>query len=559
MKTRTRVARTVALATPALALLAGVGDSALGQLNLAESKSAGGSEAGKTVTLRLLGVNDFHGHLESPRARRRRENGPKVPVGGAAVLGAHLDKASAAAPGRTIRVHAGDMVGASPLVSSHFHDEPTVEAMNLMRFDVGTVGNHEFDEGPAEMLRLIRGGRRRDGREVKRGERGRPENTSKPGFEGAGFPYIAANAVDGRGRLLLPPTAVIERAGVKVGFIGVTTDTTPEYLLPEHRRGLRFRDISQTVNRYVARLRSKGITAIVVLAHSGAHEQRGSSAARGEIIDEAGQMSDDVDVVVAGHTHSHLNLEVPNRNGRGTKLVVEALSFGTAYDQVDLRVERRSGEVVSKTARTPATWSDEVRPEPKLRRLVRHYSRRVAPVGGQAVGSAADPLRRPDPVPGVPARGLTQVVADAQRALAHADVAFVNPGNMRANLGAGPLTYEDLFAVAPYEHDVLKMEMSGADILRLLAQQSRPEPAVWLHVSGMRWGREGAWIGGAVMADGRALNPRRTYTVAANELLVGTDRFSVLGERSRNPRAVGTDLEALARYVKRAKEPLGGA
>ena len=558
MRTRPRVIRNLALATPVVALLAGVGESALGQLTSEQPPAAQRlAEVAGSVHLRLLGVNDFHGHLESPGSRRRGgAGGPHVPVGGAAVLGSHLDKAAAGLPGRTIRVHAGDMVGASPLVSSHFHDEPAVEAMNLMRFDVGTLGNHEFDEGGPEMLRLLRGGRRSDGREAKRDERGRPVNTSRPGFEGVRFPYIAANTVDGDGRALLPPTAVVERAGVKVGFIGVTTDTTPDYLLPRHRSGLRFLDISETVNLHVPRLRAQGVRAIVVLAHSGAHEERGSAAARGEIVHEAGQMSDDVDIVVAGHTHSHLNLEVPNRTGDGGKLVVEALSFGTAYDQVDLRVDRRTGEVVSKGARTPSTWADEVEPEPELGRLVRRYSRRVAPLAKQVLGRAGRSLGRPDPVPGVPARGLCAIVADAQRELARADVAFVNPGNMRDDLERGPITYEDLFAVAPYEHDVMKMELRGADVLRLLEQQATPEPAVWLHVSGMTWQRQGAQILDVVTADGRPLEPRRRYTVAANELLVGSERFSVLAERGRRPRPVGTDLEALVRHVKRTKGPI---
>jgi len=298
VRTRTRITRSLALAAPALALLAGVGGSALGRLTSDEPEREPTRRDVKiegTVDLRLLGVNDFHGHLESPGSRRREDkNGAKVPVGGAAVLGSHLDRAAREMPGRTIRVHAGDMAGVSPLVSSLFHDEPAIEAMNLMKFDVGTLGNHEFDEGAPETLRLLRGGRRKDGRELKRDARGRLMNTSRPGFEGVTFPYIAANAVDRRGRTLLPPTAIVERAGVKVGFIGVTTDTAPDYLLPRHRAGLRFLDISQTVNSYVPRLRAQGVRAIVVLAHSGAHETRGSEAARGEIVDEAGQMSDAV-------------------------------------------------------------------------------------------------------------------------------------------------------------------------------------------------------------------------------------------------------------------------
>lgn len=215
-------------------------------------------------------------------------------------------------------------------------------------------------------------------------------------------------------------------------------------------------------------------------------------------------MSDDVDVVVAGHTHSHLNLEVPNRSGDGAKLVVEALSYGIAYDQVDMRVDR-SGEVVSKSARTPTTWSDEVTPEPELGRLVRRHTERVAPLAGRVIGMANRSLTRPDPVPGARASGLGALVADAQRELAGTDVAFVNPGNMRADIDPGAISYADLFAVAPYEHQVMRLELRGADIVRLLAQQAVPEPAVWLHVSGLRWDWRAGRIANVVMGDGRRL------------------------------------------------------
>ena len=261
-----------------------------------------------TVELQLLGVNDFHGHLEPPAPG----------LGGAAWLGAHLDRATLSHPDRTITVHAGDMIGASPLISSHFHDEPAIEATNRMGFDVGAVGNHEFDEGGAELMRVLQASR---------------------------YQWLAANTVDpATGAPVLTPYKVIERAGVRVGFIGVTTDDTPTWLLPEFKREYRFLDISETVNRWVPELRARGIEAIVVLAHSGAF-QKGESAV-GEIADETAQMDDAVDVVVAGHTHSELNFTVDG------KLVVESLAYGTGYDRVAITVDRVTGEVVG----SPASW-----------------------------------------------------------------------------------------------------------------------------------------------------------------------------------------------------------
>jgi 5'-nucleotidase len=478
-----------------------------------------------SVEIQLLGVNDFHGRLEPPRPG----------VGGAAALDAHLDRAERSHPGRTIRVHAGDMVGASPMVSSFFHDEPSVRVMNLMDFDVGTLGNHEFDEGGDEVVRLLHGGQRTDGLQFKRDEHGRPVNTSAPDFEGVKFPYIAANTVDHEGQLQLPPTRIVELAGVRVGFIGVTTHETPDYLLARHKQRFEFLDISDTVNRHAAALRRRGVEAIVVLAHSGAkHKNRTSGAAAGEIVDETRDMSSAVDVVIAGHTHSYLNTRVPNRSGGGDKLVIEAKSLGIAYDRVRMTIDRSSGEVTAKTGDTPATSHDQVTPDPQTGRLVSAHARRIAPLAHRVVGRARRTLVRN--LAGTQRGSLIAVAARAQRELAKADIAVVNEGNARASVNAGPITYEELFEASAYEHQVLRMELTGREIGLLEAQQTTQEPDVMLH-----------WSGRPLV-----LNPTRTYTVAANELLVeGNDDFSVL-RRGRNVRRMGTDLEALVDYVEAA-------
>ena len=246
--------------------------------------------------------------------------------------------------------------------------------MNLMDFDVGTLGNHEFDEGGDEVTRLLRGGQRSDGLQFKRDAAGREVNTSAEDFEGVNFPYIAANTVDRERRLDLPPTHVIERDGVKVGFIGVTTTATPNHVLDRHAERFEWLDISDTVNRWAAALQRQGVEAIVVLAHSGAYHANGDSgAAAGEIVDEARQMTGAVDVVIAGHTHSHLNTRVGNPDGAGDKLIVEARSYGAAFDRVRMRVDRRTGDVTAKTADTPTTWHDEVTPDPEVASLVAGY------------------------------------------------------------------------------------------------------------------------------------------------------------------------------------------
>ena len=449
-----------------------------------------------TVELQLLGVNDFHGHLEAPAAD----------IGGAAWLSAHLHRAAVSHPGRTITVHAGDMVGASPLVSSYFHDEPTIEATNRMGFDVGTVGNHELDEGGAEMLRLLRGGPRTDGPRAF---------TSDPGWQGARYPYLAANTIDrATGRPILPPYQVVRRAGVRVGFIGVTTEDTAQWLLPEHRAPYRFADISDTVNEWTDELRRRGVEAIVVLAHSGAF---GSGvAAAGEIVDETAEMDDAVDVVVGGHSHSELNLTV------GGKLVVESEAYGAGFERVALTVDRTSGDIVAKSALLVPTRHRGVAPDPDLARFVAARVARVAPVGERVVTR----LDR-----AVDADGLGELAADAQRAFTGADIAFVNPGSTRRpGLAAGPVTFAELFAVHAYEHPVLRLRMRGSDVLALI----RGGSGVKLHASGLE-----------------EVDPGGVYSVAANGVLAAGERFGAF-DRALARETVGTDLEALVAWLSRA-------
>ena len=432
---------------------------------------AGAAPASGRVELQLLGVNDFHGHLEPP------EPG----LGGAAWLGAWLDRSASSYPGRTIRVHAGDMVGASPLISSHFKDEPTIQATNLMGFDVGTLGNHEFDEGGEEALRLVRRAR---------------------------YPYVAANTVTREGGdPILPPYQIVERSGVKVGFIGVTTKDTPYFLLSEFARQYRWLDLSDSVNRWVPELRAEGVEAIVVLAHAGAFQD--GAEADGEIVDETREMDDAVDVVIAGHTHSPLDLEVDG------KLVVEAVSYGRAFDRVRITVDRTTGDVVAGRGDVMRTRHAGVRSDSRLEALVDDAARRVAPLGERVVGETARYLDHD---------AVDRVAVEAQRAFAGADLGVLNPGNTRADLEAGPITYADAFEVHAYEHPVWRFAMRGSELGAALAQQP-----------------------GLLVSGSRDLDPERIYTVAANGIVAEREPFVRADARE----LVGTDLEALVAWLER--------
>ncbi len=470
----------------------------------------------REARVRILGINDLHGNLEPPGMV-----GGEM-TGGAAYLASYLERHEE--PGRTVRVHAGDMVGASPMISGYFEDEPTVRAMNLMGFDVGTIGNHELDAGVEEMLRIVEGG---------------------PRSAGADFPYLAANTLDARtGKPVLPPYEVLERDGVRVGFIGVTTLETPEMLPPDSTASLRFRDISETVNQYAAELQERGVEAIVVLAHAGG--ARTGSGPTGEILEETAQMSAAVDVVVAGHTHTRLNERV------GGKLVVEAGEYGTALGVVDLVLDRGSGDVLRSEARIVTTRHEGIRPDPRVEDLVSLYAEKVAEKAERVVGTASADLTTAAARSGQSVLG--NLIADAHRSAAGADFAVVNSGSIRGGVEAGPVTYGDLYAVRPSEYRLVEVELTGEQVYRLLEQQFTGKPRT-LQVSGLRYfhdpsRRAGERVTEVTHPDGTPVSGDSTYTLVANEMLAaGGLGFTVLQE-GREVREVGGDLEALVGYVE---------
>ena len=513
--------------------------------------------ADRTANIQLLGVNDFHGNLKPPSTLVDGRT-----AGGAAYLHAYMNRYEGNEPDGTIRVHAGDMVGGSPLISSYFHDEPTVYAMNGMGFDVGTLGNHEFDEGGEEMLRLINGGQRTGPQALKEDANGQLVNTSDPDFPGADFPYIAANTIlKSSGKTVLPPYQVVERDGVKVGFIGVTTEDTPNIVAPDAVEPFQIADISDTVNLYARQLQDQGVKAIVVLAHAGGQYQS-PAAATGEIIDETAEMNRLVDVVIAGHSHSYLNNRV---NG---KLIVEAFSFGTALDRVNMKVDRSTGDVVGSSAEVVRTFNDKaagIRPDPATKRLVAEYDARITPISERVVATAATTISRtPDADEESP---LGDLIADGQREFANADFAFMNPGGIRDDIQAGEVTYGKLFSVQPFDNQVVRMDLTGDQIYRLLEQQFQvdqngaPRTRI-LQISGLKFSYDsrkpaGERITSVTLPDGTLIDRGATYTVAANSFIAtGGDGFTVFKEGT-NPQTIGGDLDALEEHVSTLPQPFG--
>ena len=431
-----------------------------------------------TVEVQLLGINDFHGHLEADTpgtvTRRLHPAEVRVPAGGAEYLATHIRALKRRNP-NTLVVAAGDLVGASPMLSSLFHDEPTIEALNAIGLDVSAVGNHEFDEGPAELLRLKRGGcHPRDG--CRDGN----------GYRGADFAFLAANVTSVRtGRTLFPPYVIKRIGGVRIGFIGMTLEGTPELLLPIFSNLMHFADEADTANRYVRELRRKKVRAIVVLLHEGGAPIRraspdGCPGLSGPLEDIINRTSSEVDVFLTGHTHAAYDCVVDRRR------VTSAGSFGRLITRVTLKVNRRRDDIVRARADNWVVGQDVMR-APDMTKLIARYARFADPLRKRVIGRLASYASRGANRAGE--RPMGTMTADAEQVATGADAAFVNPGEVRRGLSAGEVTYGRAFASLPFGSTLVTMTLTGGEVLELLKEQwcGRSRPRVLQPSSGVSY------------------------------------------------------------------------
>jgi 5'-nucleotidase len=491
----------------------------------------------QTVDVQLLAVNDFHGNLEPPAGSSGRIG--SINAGGAEYLATHIANLRATNP-NTVVVSAGDLIGASPLLSALFHDEPTIEAFNEIGLDFNAVGNHEFDEGEQELLRMQDGGCH-------------PEDgcVDGDGFEGADFRFLAANVVrKDNGKTLFPPYKIRTFAGARVAFIGMTLEGTPGIVTPSGITNLEFLDEADTVNALVPKLKAKGVESIVVLLHEGGAQvapapYNGCVGISGAIVDIVNRMDPEVDAIISGHTHNAYNCVL---NG---KLVTSAASFGRIVTGVDLTIDRATGEVTSMSANNVIV-TREVPKDMAMTSLIARYNAIVAPIANRVIGSITADITGTANAAGESALG--DVIADGQRlATAPADlggavVAFMNPGGIRANLtyasgtageGDGNVTYGEMFTVQPFGNNLVTMTLTGAQIDTLLEQQfDNPAPGQnrILQVSN---GFTYAWSASAPVGDrvdpasiainGTTIDPAASYRVTVNSFLAdGGDNFAVL-------------------------------
>lgn len=532
------------------------------------------SPGADVVDVQLLAINDFHGNLEPPKGANGRIG--TVEAGGVEFLAAQIARLRAESP-NTIVVSAGDNIGATPLLSATFHDEPTIEALGEAGLQVSAVGNHELDEGWWELLRMQKGGcHPTDGCQ------------DQTPFAGAAFQYLAANvwldpskmdretrakggvAAGGRrAHLLLPASTIREVGGVRIGFIGLTLAGAPQLVKPESTKGLRFTREAAAANRAAAALRKQGVRAIVVLIHEGGSMEgdayEGCSGFSGAIVPIVRSLSRDIDVVVSGHTHRPYTCTI------GTTLLTSAASFGRLVTDIDLRIDRASGRVVSKQARNVIVVRD-LPPAADEAVILNHYRPLAGPIGGRRVGAITAPLVRVPSETGETALG--SVVADAMFEAAKdpargaAVAAMTNIGGIRADLvggggASGPdgmaVTYAEVFDALPFGNTVVVRTLTGDAIRRLLEQQfDNPQVGQdrFLQVSaGVTYTFDRRRPAGqrvdpaSIRFGGEPVQPSARYRVAMVDFVwSGGDGF-VAATEGTDPTAVGADVDVLTAYL----------
>jgi 5'-nucleotidase len=523
------------------------------------------AEPAVPVQLRILAINDFHGNLRPPPGgiRIADPDDPTkkiaVPAGGAEHM-ATLVKQLRAGKDNTVFVAAGDLIGASPLLSAMFHDEPTIESLSMMGLALASVGNHEFDQGKDELKRMQNGGCHPI------------DKCQGPhAFAGAKFQYLAASVVDNStGNTVFPAFEIKRFDGIPVAFIGLTLKGTPDIVSPAGVAGLEFKDEAETVNALVPELKARGVEAIVVLIHEGGFptgDYNDCPGISGPIVDIVKKFDKAIDVVVSGHTHQAY---VCNIDGR---LVTSADKYGTIVTTIDLELDPASRDVVSARADNVIVRTGVYAKDPEQTALLQAYDEVAGPIANRVAGSITASLSR---VPNDAGESvLGDIIADAQLEATRADdsgsaaIAFTNPGGIRTDIAKKPdgaVSYADVFASQPFRNQLVTLTLTGAQIKNMLEQQwLDPNRPRMLQVSkGFSYAWDNAKpVGDRVMVEriflnGRRIDPMQTYRVTVNNFLaVGGDGFTVL-KGGMAPRFGVYDVDALYAYFQ-AHSPISPA
>ena len=507
-----------------------------------------GAGNSKEVHLQILAINDFHGNIAT-------SSGSFGGTGRADFLATNIRNREAGAA-NSIMVSAGDLIGASPLISALFHDEPTIEAMNLIGLDINGVGNHEFDEGPAELLRMQNGGSHPvDG------------DLDGDGFAGADFEFLAANVeVDATGKTLFPSYTIKNYQGVKVAFIGMTLQGTPSIVTPSGVAGLTFNDEIDTVNALIPMLQKKNIESFVVLLHEGGFSDGGpqdcGTGLAGPIAEIAAALDDAVDVVIAGHTNDEFICEIDG------KWVTMADNRGRLFTDIDVTLNRVTKDMTVVSIENVANLQAGVTPASDVTALIDKYQTLSDPLANQVIGTVTTDILRAPNLAGESALG--DIIADAQFdatssvGFGEAVVAFMNPGGIRDDIdfvSSGPeldgeFTFGEAFSVQPFGNSLVTMTLTGAQIDTLLEQQwvGQTSPRILQVSAGFSYTWDAAQPDGSkvdpasIMIGGAVVDLGASYRVTVNSFLAdGGDNFSVLVDGT-NRLGGEVDLDALVTY-----------
>jgi 5'-nucleotidase len=521
--------------------------------------------AAASVDVRILAINDFHGYLKPPPGGiaiadpNDKTKKIAVPAGGAEYMATLVDQLRANRK-NAIFVAAGDLIGASPFLSAMFHDEPTVESLSMMGLAIASVGNHEFDEGKDELVRMQSGGcHPLDGCQ------------GPHPFTGAKFHYLAASTIEkSTGKPVFPPYEIRSFDGIPVAFIGLTLKGTAGIVSPVGIAGLEFLDEADTVNALVPQLKAQGVEAIVVLIHEGGQptgDYNECPGISGPIVDIVNKLDKAVDIVISGHTHRAYTCEIDGR------LVTSGDKYGTLVTAIDLKLDPLTRDVISAKADNVIVRTATLARDPGQTALIESYERLSGPIANRVAGSVTQTLSRNPNDAGESALG--DIVADAQLdATRAADkgaavIAFTNPGGVRSDIvlkPEGAVTYADVFASQPFRNQLVTLTLTGAQIKAMLEQQwLDPKRPRILHVSN---GFSYAWdtaapeghhvLAARMMLHGQPIDPDKSYRVTVNNYLaVGGDGFTVLKDGAAALFGI-YDCDALYAYFK-ANSPVAPA
>ncbi|MDD1694936.1 MAG: bifunctional metallophosphatase/5'-nucleotidase [Methanoregula sp.] len=520
-----------------------------------------------TVHVKILAINDFHGQLPPGQTLN------KSPAGSAPVLVSYLKSAMAGGnTDGTIIALPGDVVGASPPESGLLLDEPTLLFFNTLANPyctivpnppdascnmVATLGNHEFDKGVPELMRKIQGG---DG------------TTDIPHlvdpYPGTRDPYVSANVVwKANNTPVVPPYILRNVSGVRIAFIGADTTKTPGIVMADKIEDVTFLDEAESINRYIPEIQAQGVHAIVILLHEGGNQSpydgptRQNETVTGRVTEIVPRLDRDVDVVLSGHTHQFTNAYLANAGGNPV-LVTQAYSYGRGFADIDLTIDRATGEITGKSAQIVPAYADlppGTSPDPATAEILAVDEKVTATRVDRLIGVAARDITREQDPAGESALG--DLVVDSQRAAMKTDVGFLTAGSVRADLSRGNITWGDLYSIQPFDGTVLSMTLTGEQIERVLEQQwQEPLPPHNLMVSGLVYSYDAARPAGSRVTDvkihGLPLDKKATYTASMVDFLAGGgDRYTTYNE-GQNITSGPVDVDALIAYIESLQQPV---